>query len=248
MHEEVTDPMDLDENEELHAPEAGRVAARALVLAAVTYRGHIENEKSTYEGRAEDVRRRIVAWLDDLGLNTEMEAEEANLLMTPVGGLDRKAANQATWRSEGLVVLAWAMKRAPLPSVHDICQPGEIADAVGFLQDREATPLSAPSLREPSEVSYWANTYLALHWRLRQFSLEPGRIDFVSYASNCKWADMRIDELEVVDSELAIKGVPIDRVDDAVFHKSLSITMERRVALDWLLGFETLYSDVTTDT
>ena len=31
----------------------------------------------------------------------------------------------------------------------------------------------------------WADTYLTLHWRLRQFSLEPMPMDFVAYANAC---------------------------------------------------------------
>lgn len=240
--------MDLNTDEELRAPDANRIAARAIVLAAVAWRGLIENEKTADENGAEDIRHRILTWLHAIGVSTELEAAEANLLATPVGRLDRKATINATWRSEGLVVLAWALHRATLPPLHSICEPVEAANALGFLQDREATPLSAPKVRESPEVESWADTYLTLHWRLRQFSIQPGRMDFVSYASKCKWARMRLDELEVIDNDLAIKGVRIDCVDDGAYRDALSITTERRIALDWLLGFEPLYSDVTTDT
>lgn len=34
-------------------------------------------------------------------------------------------------------------------------------------------------------------------------------MDFVAYASACKWASMRLDRIETVDSDLAIDGVRI---------------------------------------
>src|SRR4051794_3367171 len=114
--------MDVNTDEELLPPDAFRVAARATVLAAVAYRGFIENEKRSDENGAENVRQRIVTWLDDLGVSSELEAAEANLLATPVGGLDERTRIDTCWRSEGLVVLAWALHRATLPAVHSICQ------------------------------------------------------------------------------------------------------------------------------
>ena len=240
--------MDLETDEDLHAPDADRVAARAMVLAAVAWRGLIENEESTDERGAEDVRRDIVTWLDGHGLSTEVEEAEMRLLATPVGKLGRKAIIDACWRSEGLAVLAWALHRATLPSVHTLCEPVPIAKALGFLEDREATGLPAPMLRNSAEIEHWAHTYLALHWRMREFSLRAVRIDFVSYAAKCRWARLELNDLEVIDDDLAIQGVRIDLVDQRVFRDVLSITIERRIALDWLLGFELLYSEVTTDT
>ena len=135
-----------------------------------------------------------------------------------------------------------------MPRVYEICEPSEIANAIGFLQPREETALFAPHVREAAEIEGCADTYLTLHWRLRQWSLKPGRMDFVSYVSAFKWANMRLDELEVIDDELAINGVRIDKLDQRKYRETVSITRERRIALDWLLGFERLYSSVTTDT
>ena len=78
--------------------------------------------------------------------------------------------------------------------------------------------------------------------------MKPGRMDFVSNGSAFKWANMRLDELEVIDDELATNGVRIDKLDQRKYRETVSITRERRIALDWLLGFERLYSSVTTDT
>jgi hypothetical protein len=93
----------------------------------------------------------------------------------PIGGLDRKATINASWRSEGLVTQAWALLDVSMPRVYEICEPSEIANAIGFLQPREETALFAPHVREAAEIEGCADTYLTLHWRLRQWSLNVMR-------------------------------------------------------------------------
>src|SRR5437899_1154786 len=100
--------MEVSQEDDLIPPSADRVAARALVLAAVSRRGLIENEKDADELQAELVRKRIVNWLEKIEVSNELESIETALLATPVGELDRRATIDATWRSEGLAVLAWA--------------------------------------------------------------------------------------------------------------------------------------------
>jgi hypothetical protein len=166
-------------------PEPNRVAARALVLAAASCRGLIE--KDAHDHGAEELRLKVVGWLGRVGAAEELETNEAALLATPLGKLDRKATVSATWLSEGMVVLAWALYCADLPPVHTECNAIEVANAMGFLEDREYTALQSPRLRDSAEIESWAETYLTLHWRLRQFSQTPERIDFVKYVSACTW-------------------------------------------------------------
>ena len=227
-------------------PTAERVAARALVLSAISCRGSIE--KDAHKSGAEDLRKQVVAWLDSLGLFEEVETVELELLSTPLGQLESKKAKDAGWKSEGLVVLAWALGCTNLPPGHDQCDPPAIADTLGFLCERSETPLENPSLRSSEEIEKWADVYLTLHWRLRQQLHHPGPMDFVKFVSDCQWAALRLDSLEIVDKDLAINGIPMNKVDHQIFRGCLSITQERHQAFNWLLGFERLYSQVTTDT
>ncbi len=227
-------------------PDASRVAARALVLSAVSCRGSIE--KDAHNPEAEELRKKVVNWLDSVGASEELEPAEALLLSTPLGKLDQKTTMNATWQSEGMVALAWALDFADLPPVQLECEPSEIAACLGFLNDRHHTPLDCPRLRDWAEVETWADTYLTLHWRLRQFSVEPRPMDFVRYVSACTWGPLRLDHLQIVDSDLAIDGARIDKVEDAKYRRVLGITQERHQAFNWLLGFEPVYSQVTTDT
>src|SRR3954447_4166324 len=101
----------------------------------------------------------------------------------------------ATWRSEAMVVFAWAVGRTQLPPVSVECEPSDVANGMGFLDERQHTPLQDPQLRSCTEIEAWADTYLTLHWRLRRFSLEPVSIDFVAYVNACTWGPLRLDRL-----------------------------------------------------
>src|ERR1044071_7544516 len=121
----------------LISPDSERVSARALVLAAVACRGLIE--KDAAKPGAEELRKRVVGWLKDIGVYREMEPAEISLLDTPLGELERKATLNATWRSEGMVVLAWAVGRTELPPVSVECEPSDVANGMGFLDERQQT-------------------------------------------------------------------------------------------------------------
>jgi hypothetical protein len=119
---------------------------------------------------------------------------------------------------------------------------------MGFLAERRRTPLHSPRLRELGEIETWADIHLALHWRLREFSLSPGTMDFVDYVSRCQWGTLRLDNLEIQDKDLAIDSIRLDRLTVEQFRRTLSITRERHIAFNWLLGLEPIYSEVTADT
>jgi hypothetical protein len=216
-----------------------------MVLAAVSCRALIE--KDARKAGAEKLRQDVRRWLETIGAAGELEPAEAELISTPLGSLDKTTTWNAGWQSEGMVVLAWALGCAMLPPVHAECEPNDVANAMGFLDERENTPLHCPRLRDGAEIERWADTYLTLHWRLR-LSREPGPMDFVKYVSACTWGPLRVDELEIQDNDLAIKGVRIDRLDHLAHRHVLSITQERHQAFNWLLGLESVYSQVTTDT
>jgi uncharacterized protein DUF4272 len=238
--------MSVEDDDSPNPPQPARVAARALVLSAVSCRALIEND--AHEPGAEVLRQNVLEWLNDIGVAGELEPVETTLLSTPLGKLDSRVKLDATWQSEGMVVLAWALRFANLPPFNVQCEPTEIANAMGFLSDPGKTPLHNPRLREMEEIETWADTYLTLHWRLREFSQEHGAMDFVSYVSACNWGPLRLDHVDILDRDLAIDGVRLDKLEYPAFRNALSITQERHRALNWLLGLETVYSKVTTDT
>jgi Domain of unknown function (DUF4272) len=236
----------LDNDFESAPPSAERVAARAMVLSAVSCRGAIESDAG--KAGAEALRQRILPWLEDIGAASELEPAEAALISTPLGKLDSRTCVDATWQSEGVQVLAWALHCAKLPPAHVQCDPADVANGMGFLDDRERTPMHNPVLRHEDEIGKWTDTYMTLHWRLRLITSNPGPMDFVANVAAATWYPLRLDRLELQDNDIIIDGVPIHKLDQARYRQILSIAQERHRAFNWLVGFELIYSQVTTDT
>jgi Domain of unknown function (DUF4272) len=232
--------------EELSPPSPRRVAARALVLACVCGRGLIERHEG--EEEMEKLQSLMLPWLDRLDIATELEDAERELLETPLGELFDQDKINAGWRSEGMVVLAWSLGKAALPGYQEECDPRAVADELGLLGERPETVLDAPRMRTPAEIEHWANTYLTLHWRLREFLLQRQPIDFEASVRRATWGPLTVAELRLIGGDLAIGDVRIDRAPEPAFRKVLSIAGERHHAFNWLLGFESIYSEISTDT
>jgi hypothetical protein len=231
---------------ELGLPEPDRVAARALVLAAVAGRGMLELDED--KGRAEDRRQNLCAWLDHLGIDSEIEPSEDTVIRTPIGQSEAQSAINAAWRSEGMAVLAWALGRADLPRYDERDGGYATADKLGFLMQRAQTVLARSSLRPLPEFLQGAKTYLTVHWRLRKYLVEPDVIDFKRYVSQATWGSLSLAEVSLVEGDLAIRGERIDRAPEDWRQLARSIARERHKAFNWLLGFAPIYSEVDTTT
>lgn len=218
------------------------------MLAAIATRALDEPDAGELRENDEPARQRFLRWFNECGLRDEAEPQELELLEASFSGLEQKARVNASWRMEGAAVLAWALGRAPLPSILLQCDIDETLSAVGLLRPREETALAEPRLRAQEELDLCSSLYLTLHWRLRQFFLQPERMNFVEFAAQCDWAEMRLDGLQMIDNDVAVNGVPLTQVEQGRLRELHSIVQERRLALEWLAGFESLYSDVTTDT
>ena len=227
-------------------PSADRVARRALVLAALTCRGGIEGDAGNAE--AEQFRGEVVAWAREVGLESELEAHELEVLETPLGGLTARQHIDSGWRSEGLAVLAWALRRHDLPPYDRQVDGYVVAESLGFRRPREATVLASPRLRPHAEIVTMADVLLALHWRLRQYSLRPERLDFRRVAARMFFGTQPLAGLRLRDGDLEIAGRPLFETSEDSWRTAMSIARERQQAANWLLGEEPVYSLVTCDT
>lgn len=223
-------------------PDAERVARRALVLSAVTCRGCIEADAG--QDYARELHAKLGAWTTKLRLASEMEKAEAAVIRAPLGELTPRDTINASWRAEGLVVLAWALKRFPKPPHDQMIDPQAVANSVGFLGVR----LPDPALRPAKEIGLFADLSFALHWRLRDYSVRPKAVDFRSVGRHEWMGTLGIEQLPLLKKDLAIRGKPISKSDEADWRQCLSIALERHQAANWLLGDHRVYSKVATDT
>jgi hypothetical protein len=239
-------PMATEELPEPIPPTALRVAQRALVLSAVVCRSGIEDDAGNQQTEA--FREQVVGWIERLGLNAEAEPEEMELLNTPLGGLPKKKRVDASWRTEGLVVLAWALGKCELPDYDREANAPGTADTLGFLEEKDDTVLREPALRPRQEIAALADQLFTLHWRLRQFSLDQAPMDFQEFSRTAWFGPLSLDHLRLIENDLAIQGLPVSRATEEQWREALSIAQERHQAVNWLEGHDPVYSEVTADT
>jgi hypothetical protein len=213
-----------------------------LVLAAVSCRGSIEADADT---EAETLRRRVNDWVASHGLDDEREPQERTLLAARVGRLDQQDAINATWRSEGMAILGWALGRSEWPAHDTHVDPAATARGLGFLEEAPVA-LATSALRSDSEILRAAEATFALHWRLREFSLNRTALDFAAFAERARFGPLEIGGLELAENDLAIDGQPLGKSHR--WRQVLSIAQERHQAANWLRGYDPVYSEVETNT
>lgn len=235
-----------DDEVPLSLPTPSRVAARAHALLTQAYRSFLEGAADDPKAASEQAR--CLAWCERVGLRRELEPWEWEILSRPLGALSPREAVNAGWCLEAAALLAWALGRIEILDYEEQQDGAAIAQAMGFL-DAEAVDLPADvRLRPRDELEHCLSIYLALHWRLRDFSLRPEPLDFAAFVRGCTWGDLSIDGLRLVDGDLSIGGVPLSKATEAAYRTCASIASERHRAAEWLLGQHPLYSEVTADT
>jgi hypothetical protein len=154
------------------APDARRVAARAVVLACVVARASVEYDAAehwapTAAERAWRIARRRAS-------RREAEEHELALLAVPLGELADGPRIDGTWRIEGVAVLAWALSRFELPASDDEADTNEVMAALGMSDgDVDVELLARATLRPRAEIERLAEELLAAHRRLHERGADP---------------------------------------------------------------------------
>ena len=224
-------------------PTADRVLRRAHALSALIVRGFLERDAGN--ASADQFRVRVAEWLKTRNEWTELEDHERVLLETPLRSATPQAVLNATWRSEGLAVLAWSLGRLELPAHDAMVDPKAATDAVGFLAKEPDAPAV---LRPDADLQRTAEHCLAVHWRFREFQLQRAPVNFEEFSRTCWFGPFDITGLRLVRGDLAVGDRPITEADPAEVRRCQSIAMERHQAANWLLGDAELYSDVDAST
>ena len=194
-------------------------------------------------------RKRILEWIEELGIGSELEPQEWKVLQRVVGSLEQQDFINAMWRVEGLAVLAWALQLYPIPEYDELVNPPELYSAIGlFDADAGRRVLSEPSLRSELELEAMAEHLLALHWRMRDFSIRPQKMDFVSFSKKCWFGSFDLSKFRVINGDLAIGKVAISKADPDDVSRVSSLAMERHLAINWLFGHSKIYSQTDTPT
>jgi hypothetical protein len=243
-NEDTSDENDFDPV----PPTAERVARRALALAAVAARATLELDAPQLEDPEAD-RARLLEWLGSLDIGSELEPDEWKVLQRPVGGIERQDHINAMWRVEGLAVVAWALHLYELPPDDELVVPVDLYDSIGLFNVEKAREvLVSPNLRSAEELAATQTHLLMLHWRLRDFSIRPWAMDFVSFSKSCWVGSFDVSAYRIANNDLAIGSVAIADAEDDALRKVSSLALERHLAINWLMGYSEIYSQTDTST
>jgi hypothetical protein len=246
MHESSRPRAEIEEPDTT-PPTAQRVARRALALTALTARAILEQDVANPHAAA--THRDLCGWCDALNLEDELEPDEAQVVATPLGELDQRGQIEATWRLEGLVVLAWALERFPLPAHDALVELSPLWQSLGLLDVEQANALVAHAqLRSREEIHRLRQRLFALNWRLREYRIHRKAMDFVAFSQTAWFGPLDLGDLPLVDNDLALGGVSLDLADEDLVGCTQSATHERHHAINWLWEGPERYSDVIVGT
>jgi hypothetical protein len=247
MHEISRPRPEGDEPPEATPPSAHRVARRALALTALTVRAILEQDAENPSALA--TLRDVLEWSEALNLADELEPEEAEIVALPLGALPPQGQIEATWRLEGLVVLAWALERYPLPAHDALVELSPLWQSLGLLDVERANALVANAqLRSREEIHRLRQRLFALNWRLREFRIRRKAIDFAAFAQTAWFGPLDLGDLPLVENDLAVGGVRLDQADEDLLGSTQSATHERHHASNWLWEGPERYSEVIVAT
>jgi hypothetical protein len=228
----LSDDRRADEgDEERNPPDPARVRKRLIVLFAIAARGSAEAGAHDRPG----ARAQILRWVEQLQVDDELEPKERAILLANPGEISDRDVTNSSWRLEGAATLGWALGLSHLSTVDTVSEPGDLVRVLGFpAADRTAQLLAHSSLRSPAELSALSGKLFSIHWRLRQFRLEPKRIDFAEFARTAWFGPLNIDGVDLVERDLALGGLPIWTAPAELVWRAQSVASERHLAINWL--------------
>lgn len=238
---------DLEEDDvQFDPPTLQQVVRRAWALSCVIYRAFLE--KFDDLGEAAVGQSNILTWIDDLNLQDEFEPFEWELIQADIGEVSEQDIINGTWRTEGLVVLAWALGRFEVPRHDEMAHPREVVDSLLFLEENAPEEAEQWQLRSEDELERFAELQLALHWRMRDFSIRPEAMNFREFPKTAWFGNIDLSPIPMAGDDLEVDGVPIAEAPGEMIQLCSSIAQERHQAINWLQGYGEVYSEVDTST
>lgn len=150
----------------MESKDAGHVARRCLCLELLVQRLGLEVDEEDAKDVRDDLRKRWVGRIGDLGVEKALVPEERAYLDRAVGTLDEDDLDELHARSLGAVVLLWALgrlaERPTLAAMHDapalVAEHGILGD--GSIKAAKAT-IAGATLRPRQELEDALAAYAA---------------------------------------------------------------------------------------
>ena len=192
---------------------ADEVARRCLVLYAIIAAGH------------QGLRGELIDWLRRENLWESVSPAEASFLQSDAPS--QKQFVNATWRTEALAPLLWALGLVPdLLSPTGLCDVQALRLVMPPLMGSVDEWLTASHLRPDSEIRAANEDIYQIHWRVRNFQFR-----------NEPTPPGKLPRMPVTDCEPPAESY------------NAGVVQERHYSLNWLIGYcGQDWDDITTDT
>jgi hypothetical protein len=231
----------------LPPPDAQRVARRALILSAIVCRANSDHDPTKPDAIA--LWNRVKTWIESLDVASEIEPAEKETIYAPLGSLDNETRIQATWRAEGLGILAWALGRFPFPKHGAKVDAYELTDSLAFLDDEAANIIQSAELLPRAELDACRELLYAIHCRMRGFARHKEARSVAAWIEPTWLEALGIESPLGPTDDLRIGDVEIAAADEKTVNQYEWAVDERHRAAIWLVGEEgPLYSEFPVDT
>lgn len=227
-------------------PAATRVAERMYAMLAVAYRGVLDINPERPNRDA--YLARLADWFWSLNVGHELEEYERHVLDQPLGAIGAEPAAQISQSLESVSVLAWALQLVELPAHDQFVQAKRLADVLGLFREDTRFVIDSAELRCEAVLRAAADRIMAVHWRLREFELNPHPVDFAAMCRDSWFGALDADALPLINNDLAIGTESISRADPSLRQRIKLATQHRHRAINWLCGHHRLFSHVDTST
>lgn len=225
---------------------AALAAGRAVAVAAVVMRALLERDLANIEDPGNQ-QKRLLEWMEVSGAVNHLEPEEAEIIAAAPGSLTPQQNIDAMWQAEGLEVLLWALGRHTISPLHVLSNIDTPLDLCGVFRDDAVSRLEAGELRPAAELELQQAVQLALHWRMAEYRLRPGRMDFPGFVERATFGPLSLAGVPLVDGDLALGADALHSAPENVRSIATSMASERHRAINWLLrGGSWVHTDTAT--
>jgi hypothetical protein len=129
---------------------SAEVLRRAIVMTSVAFRASLE---ATTHPRSYEISQRLLPWLETLGMASDIDPIEHDLLATALGKLHASQKTDANWSGEGAVVMCWALHLTAQPPHNEFVDYTSLFDKLGILRGNPQMAFPDITLRSLNEIS-----------------------------------------------------------------------------------------------
>lgn len=227
-------------------------AERALVLSAVCRRAFLEERAREIEDDDREAERfDLVAWLRTEGLDGAATDDERRLLHARVGRLPPDDAAEASWRTEALVALAWALDLLPeMPPYDAVADPAAVVSAIPAPWSPTAAWRRDARLRPEATIATERERAELWHWRAETADLVVVADDAERSALATAIRDVAAEArnagvlTRLIRDDFPARGEAYRALAAEAVAELGAVAVERVRALNWLCGFGSGWNDV----